>query len=656
MSHIVKWLLSALITLLGISILFSIYSQFVLDYSLTRLEYAMSVAERAPDISSPLVRDVYKKLVHDMAIEETGRADSNIKNLVLMDAASMSLGEGVERAGYRRANIYLSSIYGSELTKRNKIIQLLDKLIVEFRAIYRKILSLLGYLQTKLFKRRPGPGMALEYSSILILTKAETAQKSGDLMRAAELYKRYLDFYPEQAESGFVMISLAYTQMRMGNLGTAEKLLKQVKRKYIGGEEAIIAHLLSERVANIRNRKKMIKDMVQLLQSADQEIIKNKLKMNLALAYLSIYEMDSAQELLEELSDVENAEISQKAQFYLGWLLKNSAQFEESIASFTALLNQSDIHPGIELGTRAELASLYYMKNESSKAMEFYREISSGVEKSLSSMEVASKTWDSLVETQRSLLYKGWTTISETEQASINFFDLGNPQNAEKNLAKLSALGSNDANVFELRKGLTQATELSLRDRGFDALRKGRIHTAYEMFQRNAELFPRDGWTMSGLATTYLLMADMEFAHKYAAQGYRFKADEYTASVLAYVKAFLGDSAASIGFYNEAVQRNSDYIPALFNLGCMYLEVQEYAKALKFFEELLVNLSDNKEYLRAKILNNIGYAYWHLGDPERAISRIQEAFDLVPDMLTVRDNIVQIKYRQEPAMIARKDG
>lgn len=246
--------------------------------------------------------------------------------------------------------------------------------------------------------------------------------------------------------------------------------------------------------------------------------------------------------------------------------------------------------------------------------------------------------------------------MGEAEKANIHLLDLGNPRGADDNLAALESSAVEGDQVRRLRRGLSQAATHNLRDQAFAALQNGRIHSAFDMFRRNMELFPRDGWTLSGLATTYLLLADMDIAVKYAAQGYRFKADEYTASVLAYIKSFQNESDEAVGFYNEAIHHSESYAPAQFNLGCLYLESKEYAKAIRIFDKLLARVNPKDRFLRGKIYNNLGYASWFLGESEKATQYFNHAVDESPDAILARHNLEAAQVSKPPEMSRYQDG
>ncbi|MDA9101327.1 tetratricopeptide repeat protein [Omnitrophica bacterium] len=649
-----RWLLVLFGIIAVLGIIFSLYSNFVIDYSLNNLEYALSVADRAPAIESPMAKKVYRELVSDMSIDETGRENPEIKNLVLLDAASVSISEAMERAGYQRAGVYLSEIVESKLFNRHVLLKWGDQIYRVAHRFSRRLLALKNYVLTTLgFKKQPR--RQIDYSSVLLLTKAEEQEGLGRYREAGEYYRKYLKYYPWNPDRGFVLISLAYTHIRIHDYNGAQKILKQVLSELPGREEASIAEKLLKRISVIKDRKILIGQLQRAVAAREGTAESEIFKLKLALAHLSIYDYDQAEEILKDLKKSEDPRIGQKAVFYLAWLYKALEQYDVSATNFSDLLSRPGVHPELELGSRAELASLYYVQKEAQTAAGEYEELVVRTENHLSSLDVAQKAWRSLEESQRTQFYKSWKSVGELEQANINMFDLGNVSQAENHLERLQPVAPKLVSFQGLRQDILNASSVSLRDRAFDALRKGRVHSAFEMFQRNADLFPRDGWTLSGLGTVYLLLAEAELAEKYTAQGYRFKSDEYTASAFAYVKSFRQDPDSAVGLYNEALQRDKGYLPARYNLACVYLELKDYEKALEIFGDLHRQLSSRHKYLKAKILNNMGVALWGLGEEDSARAHFRQAKAASPNFFLADMNLKLINEGQEPGMVHDTD-
>jgi len=208
--------------------------------------------------------------------------------------------------------------------------------------------------------------------------------------------------------------------------------------------------------------------------------------------------------------------------------------------------------------------------------------------------------------------------VAEIEQANIYLFDLGNNRKADASLSRLKTTKYDFSYAKNLSEGIRDSARLSLRDRAFAGLRKGEIYAAYDMFKRNIELFPRDAWSYAGLATTYVLLANLGEAEILAQKAVRFNADEYTLSILAYVQGYKGDFNRSIQNYKSAILKTKDYKPAIFNLGCMYLETDQYAAAYETFEKLEPLMGIGQGFMKSKVLNNMGYAIWKLGNTEKS--------------------------------------
>ena len=153
-----------------------------------------------------------------------------------------------------------------------------------------------------------------------------------------------------------------------------------------------------------------------------------------------------------------------------------------------------------------------------------------------------------------------------------------------------------------------------------------------------------------------MLLSDLDHAQAYAEKGYRLGNDEYTTSVAAYVQSLRGEHERAAALYREAVEKNPGYIPARFNLAVEYLEGKKYREGLDILTELDRTFGDVKDLMRSKILNNMGYALWWLGDRDQAADRFRQALAVTPDFPDAKKNLELISLGRSPETAAKQSS
>lgn len=632
MKRILLGVFGAAALLIALSMAFSFYSSVLVDYSLENLENALALSGKPTEAATPLIRNVYKRVLEDISIEEAAEARPDIRNLVLLDLASRSLAEGEMRAGQVRAKLYVTEIFRDRKARQGLALRLLADTVQSLHRFRELFYSLANYVRSKWF-----PELALEeaqnYSRVFLLTEADGRLQEGKWDEAARLYRRYLDTFPEHSERGFVFLSLAQVHLRQQNFNEARNVLDHVRKDYAGTEQAQIALSLLQKLDAVRSRESLVRQLKRLIPTEIDPSTQARLKLQLALTYISLYEFEKAEETLKKLAASEPVETQVKARFYLGWLYKLTSQFTEGETVLLELIDHPQLTGEFSLGLHAQLADIYYHKRDAAKAL---RQLEI----------VAEKSATALVE--RKAQRESWAALAELEKANIHYFDLKDPVAGSESLDRLAGLVSGPFDVGELQTEIDQATRMDLRVRAFEALLHGHVELAYDLFQKNLGLYPQDAWTLSGLATIYLLFAEWDTARRYAVKGYEAKTDEYTSSVLAFVSTHVRDYEKAILHYRESAGLNDAYVPAQFNLALVYLETKEYQKALELLSHLSESVGIGRGYLHSKILNNMGYAHWGLGERTVARDRFQEALAMTPDYALAQHNLQQLALGEKP--------
>ena len=259
---LLKWVLIGCIILGSFGLAFSLYAHFLVDYSLENLAFAISITGTDPGTLPQANRMVYDSIVQDLTLEEATQPDVDFKTLVLLELASRSLDEAVERAGHQRGKIYLTEAKKGREGKRHQILNVTDRAYRVLRRIYESFFSVYNYFKSLIFKTDDQP---IELSSVLLLSRAEEMEKKWQFDEAAELYKKYIKAYQDRPDRAFVMISLARVLIKQRKWEEARDWLNQVRKDFTGEEGGTIARNLLSKIDMFKNREQEIESLEELI-------------------------------------------------------------------------------------------------------------------------------------------------------------------------------------------------------------------------------------------------------------------------------------------------------------------------------------------------------------------------------------------------------
>lgn len=621
------------------SFAFNAYGSFLLDYSLDNLENALMITNHNQEDTNPLEQSIYKKFVQDLALDEAIQENSDMRGVVFLDIASRSIGETVEREGNQRAELYLEQVKKTREQERFFLLRFFDKAYYMTRDLIKVVYRFVDYVYGRLVGQGTDEVVEEEYSSVFILTQAGNKESEGVLDEAAELYRKFLEFYPDNKQRGLVSVSLANIYMRQGDYDQSKTILKRVRREFLGSQEAELAASMLDRIVILKERQDLITNLKRSLKSKKITPESEATLFRLAVAELSVYQFEEAEKHFEQLLNSDQEKIQQKAGFYLGWLYKMKGNLDKSEAIFADLVENEQLDRDLSFGLHTQLADVYYQQKDPEKALNHLEIVSGGTKDVLDKMDVTQKIWAS---------------IAEIEKANIYYFDAQNFNGVENSLSRLRNLpfGAEQVSLYDLSRNSNE--NLSLRDKAFRALSRGEVYVAYDLLQKNLTVFPRDPWTHSALATLFLLFGENEKAKDYALKGYNWFSDEYTISVLAYVYSYMENYEEALKLYESAVAKDPEYIPAKFNLACMYLELDRYNEAVEVLVELESQLELKDNYMKSKALNNLGYALWWLGAHDEAVEYFERALARTPGFKLAKRNLQLIKREDTPEMVTFK--
>ncbi len=619
MLKLIKWVIALFAAIFLFSAAFAFYTHFLVDYSLESLETALAATESSGQMTFA-AENVYRSLVDDVALEEITADTLDMKKLAMSETSARSFTESMDRNGRGHANVYLSRLTKKKKANQNFFFRCMDAFESQLQRLSRFLSSFSRYFGRKIEKQKDRKTAAFEAARFVLLSKVQNLEKNREYTKLTSLYRQYLSSYPGSPDYGFVTLALADLLVRQNRAAEAQQLFRNIQRTYAGKIESEIAARGLRKISSVSSKAKLIDRFKYSIATTTGEE-KLKLQLKLAKTYISVYRFSDAEDILNELRALkEPVFIRQQAEFYLGWIYKREKLFAAAEKIFLGILDSRDIALDFEIGIRAQLADIYYRTRNPEKAILQY---------DLINVRFAGGGDNE------------WKGFSAFEQANIYFYDLKDNNKASFQLETVNELfpelGAQQKNVAAT-SSFFKNEERDLRTRGFQAIRSNDIGLAFEMFTKYDTANPNDSWNQAGLATIYLIMGDLKQAQQYVEKAYRLQSDEYTASLVGYIEGVQRNYSRASEMYKKALGRNADYLPARFNLACMYIKMKEYEQAVELLSGMESMFNSNPPLLQAKILNNLGYVYWRMGRVEQALENFQKAVKIEPDYVVAAKN------------------
>lgn len=615
---------------------FSLYGNFLVDYSLQSLEFTFrSSKDFDPSKITPIQQRIYGHLVQDIAVEEAFQEKMDLKNLLFIDKAHKSFDQSLGSVEMGKSVFFLDIARRIKKNDRGAILNNFDKVFFMAQNIADGIAAFCQYIYNNLIPTGKSDASTIDYSSLPLLEEADRLEKIWKLDEAENLYKDALLLRLSASDRGFVSLALANLLIKKSNLQEAESLLKRIQSEYPGQHESEIAEKFLHKISVIKQRKKLIQELTNKIQGQDTKTpVSEALKLRLALTHLSIYELDQSEHYLSELLTSRDADMRIKANFYLAWVndIKNS--LDKSNELYLRLLEDPQLSKDMELALKVSLADNYQELNMPDKALLYYSD--------------AAKQIDGAVQKKR-IVHDAWISVVELEQIDIYRNDFRNKDKANELLNGLRSKIS-DESLERISIELKQTEGIDVRALAFEALQQGRVYNAFDLFQKSLSAAPTDAWSHSGLATIYVLQKDSKSAFEYAKKGYEIQPDEYTSAVLGYVYQLMGRDADAKRLLGESLGKERLYTPAGFNLAIALISSREYEQAIKLLRVLLEDKKRKSGLLRSKILNNLACAYWLRGDEAEAVKMFQEALFATPEFHAAKRNLETLAKLQESRM------
>ncbi len=631
MKTFIKWLGAGVTLFILMFLFFTVYSKFLVDYSLDSLQMVNRLAER-PSRAVASSRQVYRNLMRNIVQEEASRENLNIHNLAYLEMASRSTSEEGQGDFRSRYKFYTSQVLRSKQESRRLVLRVLDYLYHWIENIRSYSVSLWNYV-TGYFNAKPVEKQrALDLTSAILLSQAEAAEKKGDWERAISLYSKYLERNPNSVDAGYITISMANIRVRQKQWDTAAEILARVRLNFAGQEEAQIAENLTREMGILKHQWNEIDRLKKEVEAEMNSVRREKLHFRLGLTYIRVGNFDEAERYFKTLEGTSDKGLQIKGRFYLGWIYKLQQKFSVSVDILKVLSEDARLDEDLRAGVTAQLADVLYQKGDIAASLQHYRNISGEACHAAAGKEVANKAWIGLSELEQSYLY----------------FNRGDPVKSSEQMGCLRGIYPGDEAISKLSAAAKDLKATKIYESAFSSLQKGQIELARDLFQRGIQQEPGNYINYSGLAMVSILSGDLQQAEKMALKGYEIKATEYSASMVGYVLAFQNRTDEAITYYLQALEMNPDYVPARFNLPCLYLKKGDYRAALKHLLEMERRLMDSTSLLRSKVLNNLGCALWWLGKEEDAVRRFEKAVVITPGYVEAELNLKQIKLDRVP--------
>lgn len=99
-----------------------------------------------------------------------------------------------------------------------------------------------------------------------------------------------------------------------------------------------------------------------------------------------------------------------------------------------------------------------------------------------------------------------------------------------------------------------------------------------------------------------------------------------------------GDTAGAVAEYKKSLEYDADDPNTLFNIGIVYLKINQPSEAEKVFARLSKILPNDSE-----VFNLLGIAHSGAGNKPEAIKAWERSLSLQPDQQKVKDMITEIK-------------
>jgi tetratricopeptide (TPR) repeat protein len=610
----------ACVLLVALGISYTLYSYFLVDYSLENLELALSVSDKAAD-KSRMERKAYRSLIDDMVVEEAVSGLEDSQNMALLEIASRSFDETIEKAGGARAHLYLSQTLASKRNLRHFLLRMLDKLYEWGTRLRNQLARIFQYFGKVI---HGGPDEIVSTSGELFLARAEEKEKAWKLEEAAELYRKFLSAFPRYPDRPYVVISLVNVLMKQHKYTESERLLKELMLSSMDQEVYRLAAGLTERLRTFRRLNAKIENLKDRLLDVEGKPEEEGIRFQLGMLCLRTYALAEAQSYFHSVSQSRHASIRSKSKFYEAWILKLQAQYDQGEELLTQLLQDESLDRDFQMGLAAQLADIFYQTGELSQALEYY-------EKILKKSE----------EEPNEVIREGWQSLSDAESAVIYYFDLHDVERGQKHLRHLGQIFPEYGKFLDLKSAVEYGSRVELRDLAFIQLKRGRLMDALELFKKKLKKDDKDAWSYSGMGSVYALLGDLNTALSHAEKGYGLTADEYTASLCGYIETYRKNQVKAMRYYRQAIERapNGDYIPAQYNLSSLLLKRGRFAEGLERAESLNRLFANHPNRMASKILNNAGYALGHLGRPGEAIERFLRALDITPEFEDAKTNL-----------------
>ena len=608
------FVICALIVALALSFIF--YAQFALDYSLENLREALVLSSQTgtQEPASGLASHAANVGLESMVLEEISHKDADLRTVVMLEHASRSLGEAIQKSGYTQAGVYLAEILKDRAPARNFILQVTDAVYHFLKNLLKSVQDVLGYAIRRI--RNLPEEEPLAQTGVLILAEAEKMEKGWKLQEAERYYREFLDRYADRPERGFVKISLVHILVKQQRLKEAKEILTAVQKEFPGGRESTIASNLVERIAAIQKRLNRIPELENWIKSSPDRFFTEGGGLELALNYLATYQIDGSLTLLRQLAEAPDPRLRSKALFYQAWIHKWQGDLDQSKALFQMLQNEPQVEEKLADAATAEVAQVHYEKKEFKEALETYEQLSS---------KAAGEAWRAL---------------STLERGNIYLFGLNDADSARKQLEKLkSFFPTGNVESEQIFKRFEEVLKKNRRNEAFSAMAQGRLNLAIKILEEYLKKYPRDGTALSGLSTVFLIRGDLDRALERAKRGLELDRTEYTASVLGYVYEKMGKLEEAAQQYEIALHIKPYYLTAQFNLSWIYVKTGKYEQADKLLADLEKEHANYSPRVRAKILNNHGCALWGLGRRKEALTRFQEALKVTPDFIEAKNNL-----------------
>lgn len=529
------------------------YNLFLLDRATVTLESALG---QVTDFKNKEDLHLLRYQLDDLVSEELMQKDINVRRLGNLQFSQSITSTVQDARQLQDVQTLLQDSLESRAKRPPTFRQYLYRLILNLRAR-------LGMVAGQDGKVSYASGRDLTIEETQSLEDARLKEKSWKLEEAEKLYEQLAAQTSDAKEATRIAFDWAYVNMKLASYGKADKVLNEVRQKYLGYKEEQTALVLLERMEALQKWGRKADELERSLPELAGEERKTTL-IELGRLNYKTFRMEKAAEVFAEASEASPMdEVSIKAMIFQGMALKASAQYEESIRVFREI--------------KARYPDSEYAKLADYEIADNYR--------SMGSFEEAV---DSFGDAADAFAGSEMAALAQFQAGYSLMFDLGQPIAAAAQFKKLAdSAPQSDGLQNYAGEQLSPYVRSKLLNYAFLMLRRGELDKAESAFKVAIAEVPKDPWGHSGFGLTYGAQGKTELALKEGRLGLSLTKDAFTHSALGFILDQAGQAEAAMVQYMDSLKLRNTYWYPHYNLARLFEKLNQQELAEQHYQQAI---------------------------------------------------------------------